>query len=135
MILALMLRIGLIAVVLSGCAASTLVGASTVTAAALGTSALERKAGGCYAMCTGSTMCNPRTGLCEEKPCGGLCSADQHCEVSATKSWCAPGPPGDVAAKAPGSETKIPVLLPPPGVSGGPPQIVPAAEQNPPSHK
>ena len=125
-----MVRLALIAVVLCGCAgASTAVGASTVTAAALGTSALQRKAGGCYAICTGGTQCNPNTGLCERMPCDGLCGADQHCEVSPVESKCAPGAGSDVVTTAPGKQKTLPVLPPPPPVEGGPPQVVPAAQQ------
>jgi len=115
------------------------VGASTMTAAAIGAAALQRSAGGCIATCVGGTICNPRSGLCEKAPCDGSCRPDQHCETSATESWCAPGPPGDVAAKSPGTQKTLPVLQPPPpersGITGGPPQVVPAAEQNPPSSK
>lgn len=133
-----MARLILIAALLSGCSASMLAGAGTVTAAAVGASALQRSAGGCYATCTNGTTCNPRTGLCERAPCDGLCRSNEHCESTATQSVCMPGPPGDVAAKAPGSQKTIPVQSPPSpnerGVTGGPPRIVPAAEQNPPSH-
>ena len=122
--------IALFAVLLSGCAAGTAVGASTVTAVALGTSALQRKAGGCYAVCANGTQCNPNTGLCERMPCDGLCSADQHCEVTAIESKCAPGPPSDVVSTAPGGRGKtLPILPPPAPVEGGPPPIVPAAEK------
>jgi hypothetical protein len=134
-----MVRLALIAVLLPACAASMVAGASTVTAAAVGASALQRSAGGCYATCTGGTTCNPRTGLCDRAPCDGLCKSDEHCESTATQSVCLPGPPGDVAAKAPGTQKTVPVLSPPSanerGVTGGPPQVTPAAEQNPPSHK
>jgi len=124
-----MLRSVLAAVLLSGCAASNLAGATTVTAAALGTSALQRKAGGCYAVCANGTTCNPNTGLCERMPCDGLCSAEQHCEVTAIESKCAPGPPSDVVSTAPGKSKTLPILPPPAPLEGGPPQIVPAAEQ------
>ena len=134
-----MVRLALIAVVLPACAASMVAGASTVTAAAVGASALQRSAGGCYATCTSGTACNQRTGLCERAPCDGLCRSDEHCESSATQSVCVRGPPSDVAAKAPGGQKVVPVLAPASanerGVSGGPPQVVPAAEQNPPSQR
>jgi hypothetical protein len=134
-----MVRIALIALLLPGCATSMLAGATTVTAAAVGASALQRSAGGCYATCTNGTSCNPRTGMCERAPCDGLCRSDEHCESTATQSVCLPGPPSDIAAKAPGTQKAIPVLPQPSanerGVTGGPPEIVPAAEQNPPSHK
>ena len=126
----------LLSILLPGCAASTAVGASAVTAAALGTSMAQRAAGGCYAVCTGGTVCNPRTGLCDAAPCGGLCKADEHCEESATESKCVPGATASgVAAKAPGTEKVIPVLPPIPPLTGDPQRVIPAAEQNPPSHK
>jgi hypothetical protein len=124
-----MVRIALMAVLLPACAASMLAGASTVTAAALGTSAMQRKAGGCYASCAAGTACNPNNGMCERLPCDGLCAADEHCESSVLKSWCAPGAPSDVLSKAPGTQRTIPVLPPWVPPSSGPPQIVPAAEQ------
>src|SRR5207237_2384313 len=127
------LRLALIAVVLQGCAAGVAVGATTVTAAAAGTSALQRKAGGCYAICTAGTACNPQSGLCERQPCDGLCAADQHCETSFNESKCVAGAPSDVASKAPGTQKTIPVMLPMAPVPSGPPQVIPAAEQNPPS--
>ncbi len=132
-----MVRVALIAILLSGCSAapSMVVGATTVTAAAVGAAALQRSSGGCYAICTAGTSCNPRTGLCETMPCEGKCAANEHCETSPTQSWCAPGPASDVVTKAKGSDKVLPVLPAPPPVSGGPPQITPAAEQNPPSHK
>jgi hypothetical protein len=129
-----MVRIVVVGLLLPACA-SVLAGATTVTAAGLGTSALQRKAGGCYAICTADTTCNPHTGLCEKLPCGGLCGPDEHCEFSVAESKCAPGAPSDVASKAPGTQKTIPVLPPPPAISGGPPQVVPAAEQNPPSSR
>ena len=129
-----MARLALAALLAAGCTASTAVGVSTATAVALGASALQRQAGGCYATCTGGTYCNPRNGLCEKLPCEGRCGPDQHCESTAFESVCAPGPASDVTAKAPGKTPTIPVMPPMQPVEGGPPQIVPAAEQNPPSH-
>ena len=98
----------------------------------MGASALQRSAGGCYAVCTNGTTCNPRTGLCEDLPCHGLCRPDEHCEATPTQDRCAPGAPSDVAAKAPGAGKTLPVLPAPPPASGGPPEIVPAAEKSPP---
>ena len=106
-----------------------------MTAAAMGASALQRSAGGCYALCTNGTACNPRTGLCEDVPCRGLCRPDEHCESTPVEDKCAPGAPADVAAKAPGTGKTLPVLPPPAGVPSGPPQIVPAAEKTPSSGK
>src|SRR3954468_13593474 len=130
-----MLRLALIGLLLQGCVAPVAVGASTVTAAALGTAALSKKNGSCYAMCVQGTFCNPGTGLCERMPCDGACRADQHCETSFSKSECVAGAPYDVASQAPGTQKTIPVMPPPPGVGSGPPEVVPAAMQNPPSNK
>lgn len=129
-----MLRSVLLAILLPACAAGVVAGAAVSTGAAVGLSAVQRKAGGCYAVCTGGTACNPRTGWCERLPCDGLCSPDQHCVASFSESSCVAGAPSDVVSSAPGSQKTIPVLQPVPFPSG-PPQIVPAAEQNPPSHK
>src|SRR5436305_1442373 len=130
-----MLRAALAATLLSGCTATTMAGASSVTAVAIGSSALQRRSGGCYAVCANGTSCNPRTGLCERMPCDGLCGADQHCEVTAIETKCAPGASSDVVATAPGKGKTLPVLPPPPPVEGGPPRVIPAAEQHPPNDK
>jgi hypothetical protein len=53
----------------AGCASSapyTAQAAAIDTGLALGVSAMERAAGGCYAVCTNGTVCNPRTGWCEK---------------------------------------------------------------------
>src|SRR4051812_48407032 len=118
--------------------ASTLVGASTMTALALGTSAAERAAGGCYAMCTNGTACNPRTGLCELQPCRNQCSVSEHCETSFTGDKCMPGAPTGVESVAKSSSKQnMPVGTPTalPSINGGEPTIVPAAEQVPPNSK
>ena len=129
-----MLRLALLALLLPACTAGVAAGAAVTTGAAVGLAAVSRSAGGCYALCTGGTSCNPRNGLCERMPCDGRCGADQHCVTSFTESTCVAGAPSDVVSSAPGSQQVIPVRQPVP-VPSGPPQIVPAAEQNPPSHK
>jgi hypothetical protein len=116
------------------CTPKMLVGATATTSAALAASAANRASGGCWAMCTNGTTCNPRTGLCDEIPCRGLCGAGEHCEATYAESKCMPGAPSDVAAAARAADkTKLPVTPPQPPNLGGPPIIVPAAEQNPPS--
>jgi hypothetical protein len=72
------------ALALAACRSSapyTLPAAALNTGLALGASAAQRSAGGCYASCVGGTVCNPRTGYCEsptaplvcqEQPGGGL---------------------------------------------------------------
>jgi len=124
-----MVRAALIALLVSGCAAGVMAGAAMETTAAVSASGMQRKAGGCYANCTGGAVCNPRSGLCEKAPCDGTCGAGEHCESSFSKSWCAPGAASDVVSQAPGTEKTLPVLPPPPPIPSGPPQVVPAAEQ------
>ncbi len=124
-----MLRAGLLAVLVYGCAASTLVGAAVTTGTAASLSAAQRKLGGCYATCTGGTICNPKSGLCEKPP-----PLEHRCGDGSFDGKCAPGEPSDVTSAAPGTQKTIQVLQPVP-MPSGPPQIVPAAEQNPPSHK
>jgi hypothetical protein len=131
-----MIRLALIALLLPACTASTLAGATTMTALAVGSSALSRSAGGCYAICTNGTVCNPHNGLCERMPCRGQCSADEHCEVTATSDYCAPGAPSDVLSKSPGSTKTLPIMPPPaPVQSGAGSNVTPAAEANPPGGK
>jgi hypothetical protein len=121
------------ALLLAGCG-STLAGASVTTGAALAASAANRASGGCYALCTNGTSCNPRTGMCELLPCRGLCAADEHCESTYAESKCLPGAPSGVSASAAGTgNPKLPVLVPAAPPAAGSPTVVPAAEQNPPS--
>ena len=117
---------------------STLVGASTMTALAMGSAVAERAAGGCIAMCTHGTACNPQTGLCEVLPCRNQCQATEHCEQTFTGDKCLPGAPTGVESVANASKNKpnIPVGVP---ISSEPatgvPTVVPAAEQQPPNGK
>ncbi len=62
----------------AGCGSSapyTVPAAALNTGVALGFSAAERAKGGCYAVCTNGTVCNPKNGLCEPAAAG-----DQYCE-------------------------------------------------------
>jgi hypothetical protein len=113
---------------------SNLTGAITMTALAVGASAASRAAGGCIAVCTGGTACNPRTGLCEVLPCRNLCSPNEHCEQSYAGDKCMPGAQTGVESLAKGTKPNIPAVVPanvPPSSSGAP-TIVPTAEQQPP---
>ncbi|HEY6101234.1 MAG TPA: hypothetical protein VIW03_17490 [Anaeromyxobacter sp.] len=50
------------------------VGAAAINSGlALGSAAAQRHAGGCYAVCTNGTLCNPNTGLCEAQPRAEYC--------------------------------------------------------------
>lgn len=59
-------------------------------------SGISRASGGCWAACPTGTICNRNNGLCEELPCRGLCSSDEHCEVTPTSSRCMPGRAGPI---------------------------------------
>ncbi len=79
-----MRRLVLLAV-LAGCASSaphTMGSAALNSAIAVGASAAQRAAGGCYAQCTPGTTCNERTGMCEKIPCGGSCQGLEICVQS-----------------------------------------------------
>src|SRR5260370_4213196 len=105
----------LAAVLLAGChpgSVNPLAGASVTTGLALGASAANRAAGGCYAGCTNGTTCNPKTGWCEALPCRGRCSPDEHCEATLSETKCVPGPPTGGTSMAKGKETKL--TIPPP---------------------
>ncbi len=52
----------------------TVPAAALNTGVALGFSAAQRAQGGCYAVCTNGTVCNPKTGLCEAP------TSDMYCE-------------------------------------------------------
>jgi hypothetical protein len=115
---------------------STLVGATTMTALAMGSAVAERAAGGCIAMCTTGTACNPQTGLCEVLPCRNQCQATEHCEQTFTGDKCMPGAPTGVESVANANKPKIPVGVPTSSTpTTGGPTVVPAAEQSPPNGK
>src|SRR5512144_295638 len=52
----------------------TVPAAALNTGVALGFSAAQRAQGGCYAVCTHGTVCNPKNGLCESP------TSDMYCE-------------------------------------------------------
>ncbi len=60
----------------------TIPAAAINTAIAAGVSAGERASGGCFAVCTNGTVCNPHTGYCEPavtSPCGRACQPGEIC--------------------------------------------------------
>jgi len=117
---------------------STFAGATTMSALAVGSAVAERAAGGCIALCTNGTVCNPQNGLCEVLPCRNQCAAGEHCEQTFSGDKCMPGAPTGVesVANAEKNKPKIPVGVPiSPTPQTGTPTVVPAAEQNPPNGK
>src|SRR5260221_6176198 len=71
--------------------ASPASGAAIMTALALGSSAVSRSQGGCYAVCQQGETCNEKTGWCEPLPCRGQCRADESCEEGFFGIKCVPG--------------------------------------------
>jgi len=105
-------------------------GAASVTALAIGAAAVGRASGGCIAMCTNGTTCNPTKGLCEPLPCRGECAANEHCEQTFSGNKCVSGGPTSVEALVktgtPAIPGIIPARAPPPD---GSPSIVPAPQK------
>ncbi len=54
-------------------------------------SGVSRASGGCYAICTGTDICNPQTGFCDPNPCSA-CSTIQHCETTGALPRCVDNP-------------------------------------------
>ena len=101
-----------------------------MTALAMGSAVAERAAGGCIAMCTNGTVCNPQNGLCEVLPCRNQCQATEHCEQTFSGEKCVAGGPTSVETLVKGKAPVVPAFLPaiaPP--QDGSPTITPAAEQ------
>jgi hypothetical protein len=75
-------------------------------------SGFSRAAGGCYAMCLGTDVCNPDTGLCEHNPCAG-CGASQRCELSGPVPRCVNDSlPADLVRPPPTPDAPLVVPLP-----------------------
>lgn len=67
--------------VFAGCrgADGAIVNALVNTTLAVGSSAAQRAAGGCYATCPVGTACDEETGFCIPLPCRGRCRSDERC--------------------------------------------------------
>ena len=106
----------------------TVPSAALNTALAVGVSAAQRSAGGCYAECVGGTVCNPKTGYCERPVavCVGAEADTLPCASQAGSSTLQTQHPGlDPSAGAPRSPLGISPATgsvpPPPGTP--PPSI------------
>ena len=128
------LRRALLAMVLlASCktgSSNTGVGAATTTAVAMGAAAVSRATGGCIAICTAGTTCNPTRGLCEPVPCRGECGPNEHCEQTFSENKCVSGGPTSVETLVKGKTPALPQIVPvtaPP--TDGSPSIVPAAQK------
>ena len=92
-------RLAFVALALLACktgSPNTLAGAALTTAAGIGAAVANRAAGGCIAMCTNGTVCNPNTGLCDRQACDGRCGPSEICEETFTGSKCVAGTTGVV---------------------------------------
>jgi hypothetical protein len=63
----------------TGCFGGAVGDAVLNTGIALGSSAISRSQGGCYASCPTGTTCNKGTGYCDPIPCRGTCDPFQEC--------------------------------------------------------
>lgn len=77
---------------LLGCGASNqdVFGAVANTALGVTAAGVSRANGGCYAVCTNGTACNPNTGYCEALPCRGECRTDEYCANTPDGEMCRP---------------------------------------------
>ncbi|MCP3140146.1 hypothetical protein [Pyxidicoccus xibeiensis] len=58
------------------------------TGIAMGSAAVERAGGGCYAACPSGTTCDSATGYCLALPCRGQCRSDERCVESGVSERC-----------------------------------------------
>ncbi len=113
----------LAALALAACRSSaplTIPAAVINTGVAIGLAAEQRAAGGCYAVCTHGTLCNPKTGMCEK----GAAAANAVCqEAPGGGMRCIPfeitakRPPGVAEAAAVGVSPATGTVPPPPNES------------------
>ncbi len=73
-----------------GCRSSGGVVASALinTGLAMGASAAQRAAGGCYATCPVGTACDSESGYCMPLPCRGRCRSDERCVGNGLSEKC-----------------------------------------------
>src|ERR1700704_2998014 len=91
---------------------NTVAGAVIMTTLALGSSAMSRASGGCWAVCQQGERCNEKNGLCEALPCRGLCNASETCEEGFFGVKCLPAAPLSVTASTSASRPKPPPVAP-----------------------
>lgn len=118
----------------AGCHSTTssMVGASAITAEAAAAAAFNRSQGGCIAMCTNGTVCNPRSGLCERPPCDNACGPGERCDVSFKGNQCVAAGTTGVASQAPGTgmgAVGAGAINQAPDANHASPTIVPTAEK------
>jgi len=73
-----------------GAVGSNVIAATAVaTTLAIGAAVVNKELGGCYSVCDKGYACNPRTGMCEQIPCGG-CPMDTMCDSGQDPPACVP---------------------------------------------
>jgi hypothetical protein len=72
----------------SAALSQTVEAAAEGTALGLGAAAVSRLSGGCFASCLPGTVCNPKTGYCDELPCRGRCGGNERCDTSGVFPKC-----------------------------------------------
>lgn len=60
--------------------ADPMLDAAIWTALGAGAAAANRAQGGCYALCTNGTYCDPKDGFCKPLPCLGRCDVNEICD-------------------------------------------------------
>jgi hypothetical protein len=84
----------------------TIPSAAINTALAVGASAAQRSAGGCYAQCVGGTVCNPRTGFCESPAV--VCVGSEADSLACLNR---PGTTLNTGTQGPGTSPTLPVSI------------------------
>ena len=108
----------LLAAIACGSSAPYTIPAAAINSAlAVGVSAHQRAAGGCYATCTNGTICNEHTGFCEPAPCVGNCG-NEICEATPSGTMrCTPAWGPVITSKQPPGTEKPGEVAPGVGVS------------------
>lgn len=87
-------------------------GALVLLAYGLIGSGISRSSGGCYAICTGLTVCNGENGLCEVNPCGRGCGSGQRCDLGLPVPRCVDDGTGDLVKQPPPPEPLPDFVIP-----------------------
>lgn len=125
-----------LALLSSACAtasSNTLAGAVVGTTVGLGIAATSRALGGCVAICTNGTSCNPKTGWCERAAPPAVDHRGERCQQTFAEVKCEPAAVAGVSSVAPAAVApQLPLLPAKAPESSGPPSIVRKAEEQPP---
>lgn len=101
---------------------ATVANAVVNATAATAVGAARRANGECFTACPVGTVCNQRTGACDELPCRGRCGFNEVCDTSTAFHRCVPGN---------GTQLKLEAGASAPSRSGAPPSDAPTATDAP----